>query len=610
MEWTLDQTLQKGVDAHKAGEVQEADRLYTAILQAQPKHPDANHNMGVLAVGVGKIQEALPFFKVALDANSSIGQFWLSYIDALIKLDRIAEAQAVFDQAKDKGANGEAFNHLEQRLCELSSNIQAPPSDQLQSITKLFTQGYLQKALSATIEMLERFPYSAALYNIAGASNAGLMEFDAAIDCYNRALKFTPDSAEIYYNMGIALNNKGDPDEAIESYKQAIKIKPDYTEAYNNMGNVLQHTGDPKAALYCYKQSIKINHSDAEVYNNMGSALQDNGDPGAAIDSYKQALKIKPDYAEAYSNMGNTLKSEGDLKAAEESYRQAIALKPDYAPAYSSLSMTLKDKGDLGKALTICKKSIVLNAKSSESYLNMGIILNAIGDVDSALESIEKAIHIDPKSKASRLLLAVLKSKKVREKIKISVDNISAPGRGLGLISNPFILSRVVEPELITNLYEIYSRELDQMKGSDARYGNGRCSPDFNLFKDDRSIIKTLEEDLMRIMMHAVKSDVYVFDSFFNILGTGGGTTPHCHLTSLDKENGLDLGNQKYSLVYYLSVGDQNCSEPGILKLYGPSQDILPSDGMIAIMPAGRLHSAVYGGKKDRVMIGVNFYSL
>jgi len=29
--------------------VQEADRLYTAILQAQPKHPDANHNMGVLA---------------------------------------------------------------------------------------------------------------------------------------------------------------------------------------------------------------------------------------------------------------------------------------------------------------------------------------------------------------------------------------------------------------------------------------------------------------------------------------------------------------------------------------------------------------------------------
>ena len=70
MELTLDQALQKAVEAHKVGQVQEAERLYTAILQAQPKHPDANHNMGVIAVSVGKVQEALPFFKTALEANS------------------------------------------------------------------------------------------------------------------------------------------------------------------------------------------------------------------------------------------------------------------------------------------------------------------------------------------------------------------------------------------------------------------------------------------------------------------------------------------------------------------------------------------------------------
>ena len=72
MELTLEEALQKAVEAHKAGQIQEADRLYTAILQAQPKHPDANHNMGVLAVGVGKVQEALPFFKTALEADPSI----------------------------------------------------------------------------------------------------------------------------------------------------------------------------------------------------------------------------------------------------------------------------------------------------------------------------------------------------------------------------------------------------------------------------------------------------------------------------------------------------------------------------------------------------------
>jgi len=50
--------------------------------------------------------------------------------------------------------------------------------------------------------------------------------------------------------------------------------------------------------------------------------------------------------------------------------------------------------------------------------------------------------------------------------------------------------------------------------------------------------------------------------------------------------------------------------DPGILKLYEPSEDILPYEGMIAIFPADRKHSSIYEGKKDRVMIGVNFYSL
>ncbi len=116
MELTLDQALQKGVEAHKAGNVQEADRYYTAILKANPKHPDANHNMGVLAVGVGKVEAALPFFKTALEINPKISQFWLSYIDALIKLDRMADARAVLGQAKSSGLKGDRFDQIELQL--------------------------------------------------------------------------------------------------------------------------------------------------------------------------------------------------------------------------------------------------------------------------------------------------------------------------------------------------------------------------------------------------------------------------------------------------------------------------------------------------------------
>ena len=100
---TLVQALKRGISAHKAGDVKEADRYYTAILKADPQHPDANHNMGVLAVGIGQIKKALPFFKTAVEGNPKLDQFWISYIDALIRLDRIAEGKEMLNQALSNG---------------------------------------------------------------------------------------------------------------------------------------------------------------------------------------------------------------------------------------------------------------------------------------------------------------------------------------------------------------------------------------------------------------------------------------------------------------------------------------------------------------------------
>jgi tetratricopeptide (TPR) repeat protein len=465
MELTLDEALKQGIEAHKAGKIQEAERLYTSILKAQPNHPDANHNMGVLAVGVGKIQKALPFFKAAIEANVSIGQYWLSYIDALTKLDRMTDAKAVFDQAKDKGAKGDAFDQLEQQLAKQklnesetntteieglncsktnildtlkldkalrlakrkskegqlkeANNIyqdilqtfpknkqgliglqllagsakkvpQDPPSNQLQPIINLYTQGQLQNALSETTQMLERFPHSIVLYNIAGASNAGLMQFDAAIACYKQALKIKPDYAEAYNNMGVAL--KDDVKAAIDSFKKAVKFKPDYAEAYYNMGNVLKDKGDLESAIKSFKKALKIKPDYAEAYSNMGVALQGKGDLEAAIESYKQAINIKPDSAEAYSNMGSALQDKGDSEASIESYKQALKIKPDYAQAWNNLIFPLQVKklqtSDIEELLsTINPKTGSKYAQIAKSVLSF-ILRQGGGNAESALNEV------------------------------------------------------------------------------------------------------------------------------------------------------------------------------------------------------------------------------
>jgi len=119
MELTIEQALQQGVAAHKEGKLQDAERLYRAILQSQPAHPDANHNLAVLAVSVNKADVAWPFFKTALEANPKIELFWLSYIDALIKEKQFDNAKQALKQAENQGVATEKLNVLKTQLTQI-----------------------------------------------------------------------------------------------------------------------------------------------------------------------------------------------------------------------------------------------------------------------------------------------------------------------------------------------------------------------------------------------------------------------------------------------------------------------------------------------------------
>jgi protein O-GlcNAc transferase len=439
MELTLDETLQKAVEAHEAGQSQEADRLYTAILQAQPKHPDANHNMGVLAVGVNKMQEALAYFKTALEANSSIGQYWLSYIDALIQLDQIVDAQTVLEQAKGKGASGEAFEQLEQRLKELNETQveadlyidgqnQVRPNvldslklDQaIRLAKKKAKEGSPEDSNRIYNDILARFPKNKRALDGIKSLSGGFIgkaskvkeppqdqqqrlinlyqqgQFQQALDSAKQLLSQFPNSLILYDIQGAANAALGQFDASIDSYKQALKIKPDYAGAYYNMGAALKDKGDLEAAIGSYNKALKIKPNYAEAHNNIGSALKDKGDLEAAIGSYKKALKIKPDYAEAYSNMGNALKRKGDLESAIDSYKQALKNKPDFVEAYYNMGNVLKDKGDLEAAIDSYKQAIRIKPDLAEAYNNMGTALNEEGDLEAAIDSYEQAIKIRP----------------------------------------------------------------------------------------------------------------------------------------------------------------------------------------------------------------------
>jgi len=203
-----------------------------------------------LAVGIGRTQEALPFFKTALESNPNVTQFWLSYIEALIQLDKLKDAKAVLDQAKSNGIKGEAFDKLERQLARVIPNAtiglqnQDVPQNELKSLLNLYGQGYLQQALDKVSELQQQFSDSVALYKIQGAVNHSLGKLDAAITSFKKVVSIKPDYAKAYYNMGVTLKEQGKLEESIEAYQKALTIKPDYAEACYNMDNVLKELGN------------------------------------------------------------------------------------------------------------------------------------------------------------------------------------------------------------------------------------------------------------------------------------------------------------------------------------------------------------------------------
>ena len=404
---------------------------------------------------------------------------------------------------------------------------------------------------------------------------------------YQKVLALDPNHVSTLYNFGSIFEKLREYQKAKDYFEKVIKINPNYADAHYNLGNIFNNLGEYQKAKSCHEKVIELNPNYVNAHNNLGNIFRELGRKQKAKECFEKAIEINPNYVNAHNNLGNIFKGLGEKQKAKECFVKAIEINPNYAIAHNNLGNIFKDLGEYQKAKDCYEKAIKIDPNYADAHKNLGILL-----------------------KQKRLLSKIEQAKK--SEIKTSIGFFKKNHKNLyksdlRLTSNPFISNRKVEAELISQLYKINSKKLDDVDPGYLRYGNGKSS-DYELFENNFSTIKTVEKDLINIMKKTVKSDIFIMESFFNIFQTGSGIISHNHVVNFDVTHGL--ADQKFSLTYYLDIGDQSCDEPGVLKLQDPDREILPSEGMIVIFPASRNHSATYGGKKDRVMIGVNFYSL
>lgn len=318
-------------------------------MENDPNHSDANHNLGVLAVSVGKIDLAIPFFRKAIESNPDIEQYHKSLDDAL----RTLQHESVLLQNQ-------------------------PSQQEVQRLINHFDERRYAEALPLAEKMTKDFPKYGFGWIIFGAIFKMLDRVQEALEATEKAAELEPNNPQVYSNLGIILQAIGRLDEAETAYRRAIELKPDSAENYYNLGVLLQTLDRLHEAEISYRKSIELNVNYCDGYINLGVALQDMGRFSEAETAYRKAIELKPNHATTYNNLGTILQKLSRFSEAETAYRKAIELTPDYADAYYNLGNVLCGLGEFDTAIVSYQKAVSIMPQNSLFWIGFSNVLQAV----------------------------------------------------------------------------------------------------------------------------------------------------------------------------------------------------------------------------------------
>ena len=404
------EALNAALHHHQSGRLEQAATLYSKILEADPRHADANHLLGVIAFQLGRNEVAADLIGMAIAANRSNPAFHSNLGNALNGMGRQDDALAAYDTAlrlrpdyadahynrgnvlRDMGRLGDAL-----AACDKALRLRPDYADAYYSRGNVLRDmGRLDDALTAYDGALRLRPDYAEAYNNRGNALLGMGRLDDALAAYDGALRLRPDYADAHYNRGNVLQDMARLDDALAAYDTALQLRPDLAETHNNRGNTLREMGHLDDALAAYDTALSLRPDYADAHNNRGNALLGMGRLGDALAAYDGALRLRPDFADAHYNRGNALQDMARFDDALAAYDTALSLRPGHAETHNNRGNTLQSLARFDDALAAYDTALSLRPGHVETHNNRGNALQAIARLDDALAAYDTALSLRP----------------------------------------------------------------------------------------------------------------------------------------------------------------------------------------------------------------------
>lgn len=386
--------------------------MYVEQLKSMPGHFGALHNLGLLCVQQGRLEEATGLIRKALRQNAKSAEAYNSLGNVLHRTQQYADASKQFGRAialrpdyaeayNNRGATLEELNRTKEAVSCYERAVAITPdyADAYHNLgNALRALGRHQEAVAHFERALARPPRSAATHRDLANTFHDLRKYTDAIDHYLAALAIAPGDAEMYYNLATTLLVLNRHEEALANYRRALALKPDYTEAHNNVGTVLLALDRPEEALVSLHEALLLTPGNAEAHSNRGQALLMLNRPAEAAGAFEQALTFRPDHVVAENNLGAALRKLGHYEEAIRHFEAALKLHSGYSPAHSNLDSTLREAGREAEADARLGSTKASKVDVAATHFQLGNQSAELGRADAARQALEMAVDLEPKN--------------------------------------------------------------------------------------------------------------------------------------------------------------------------------------------------------------------
>jgi len=282
-------------------------------------------------------------------------------------------------------------------------------SEEHESLTKLLRSQQYQQVKDIVESRLEKSPKTPELLLILAYAEAGLKNWDAALQRMKEVMDNTPQDKQDDFltDMANIYNLQGNLLKAEQLYKEVLRKKPDDMNVLYNLAFLYQKSGKKTESVSVYSKILQIEPDHRKALNALIEFYTKEKQYDKIISFLNKALEKKPDFAEAYRISAIVSLKQNNIEAAIGYLEKELSLKPS-SEAYQLIGRLYLQTGRKEAGMNALNKSLeTASLKDSDALAEKGLYDYVQGNFEDSENKLKKAVSESSDKPESHILLIV-----------------------------------------------------------------------------------------------------------------------------------------------------------------------------------------------------------